>query len=368
MRQCIPACIAALAASAPFTTAHAQFPTADTTVRVVIGAFVDSYFAYDFGRPPELDRAYTTQPARHNEFNVNLAHVEAVLSGNRLRGRIALQAGTSVHANYAGEPTLGAVSGPQLSRFIQEAYAGFQVMRSLWVDGGVFFSHMGMESWVSSQNITYSRSLVADYSPYYSSGLRATWMPSPTLSLRLDVVNGWQIISESNGDKAVGLRVDYAVTPRTSVSYYNYVGNETEGRLRTFNGIGATVSATDRLRLLAQADFGTQESDDTGADRSSWYGGVMAVRFQLRSRAALAARVERFVDDDQVLIVVGNGLQGFRASGASLGLDVVPHPKLMWRTEIRGLSGDSPIFPDRDAAAGRSDRNAFIVTAMTVSF
>ncbi len=144
----------------------AQRAPDDTTVRVAFGGFVDSYFAYDFGRPPTLDRGYTTQAARHDEFNVNLAYLEAVVSGNRLRGRLALQAGTSVEANYAGEPAVGSYSGPALARHLQEAFAGVQLAPSLWVDGGIFYSHTGLESWASKDNPVYTRSLTAEYSPY----------------------------------------------------------------------------------------------------------------------------------------------------------------------------------------------------------
>src|ERR1700730_10559336 len=125
---------------------------ADTTVKVSYGGFVDVYYAYDFGRPRSFDRPFTTAAARHNEFNVNLAYIEAKVSGPRVRGRLALQAGTSVQANYAGEPTVGAVSGPSLSRFIQEAVAGYQITPTLWVDGGIFLSHIGMENWTSRAN------------------------------------------------------------------------------------------------------------------------------------------------------------------------------------------------------------------------
>jgi hypothetical protein len=41
-----------------------------------VGGFVDAYIAWDFTRPRSLDRFYTTQPARHSEFNVNLAFLE----------------------------------------------------------------------------------------------------------------------------------------------------------------------------------------------------------------------------------------------------------------------------------------------------
>ena len=62
---------------------------------------VDDYYAYDITRPPTIDRSFfggalfTTQPARNDEFNVNLAYIEANISGNKIHGRFALQAGTS---------------------------------------------------------------------------------------------------------------------------------------------------------------------------------------------------------------------------------------------------------------------------------
>src|SRR5262249_42830575 len=141
--------------------AGAQAP-ADTTVKVSFGGFVDGYYAWDFGRPPTIDRSFfggalfTTQPSRHDEFNVNLAFAEAKVEGPRVHGRFALQAGTSVQNNYNGEPAIGIVSGPSLSRMIQEAYAGIKLGKNVWVDGGIFFSHMGMEGWISRDNPTYT--------------------------------------------------------------------------------------------------------------------------------------------------------------------------------------------------------------------
>jgi hypothetical protein len=137
----------------------------DTTPKpaVTFGAFIDTYFAWDFGQPDSFDRPYTTQPARHDEFNVNLAFLEAKLTGEKVRGRVALQAGTSVQANYAGEPNVGSVSGDDLARIIQEAWVGVRVSPKLWVDGGIYFSPIGWESFISWDNPTYTRSLLADH-------------------------------------------------------------------------------------------------------------------------------------------------------------------------------------------------------------
>ena len=74
---------------------RAQAVSKDSSRSIVIGAFVDAAYAFDVNRPATRDRAFTTQPARHNEFNVNLAFVEATVARRRVRGRLAVQAGTS---------------------------------------------------------------------------------------------------------------------------------------------------------------------------------------------------------------------------------------------------------------------------------
>src|SRR5674476_464664 len=75
------------------------------------GGFIDTYYAYDLNNPKTHEREFTTQPARHNEFNINLAYVEAVLKKERTRGRLALQFGQSVTKNTTLEPRQGATSG-----------------------------------------------------------------------------------------------------------------------------------------------------------------------------------------------------------------------------------------------------------------
>jgi hypothetical protein len=55
-----------------------------------------------------------------------------------MRGRLALQAGTSVRANYAAEAREGTIGGDGLLGMLQEAYAGYQVTPALWIDAGIF--------------------------------------------------------------------------------------------------------------------------------------------------------------------------------------------------------------------------------------
>jgi hypothetical protein len=342
---------------------------ADTAVAVSFGGFVDSYYAYDFGRPKNFDRLFTTQAARHNEFNVNLAYVEAKLAAPRIHGRLALQAGTSVQSNYSGEPAIGSVSGPSLSRILQEAFAGYAITPKLWIDGGIFFSWIGMEGFISRDNLTYTRSLSADYTPYYMSGARLTWQPSPKVTALFSVVNGWQNISETNQDKGVGARLDYAPTSSTTLSYYDFFGNEIgSGRLRTLNGVGLKSSVTPALTLQANFDYGTQTKADKSG-HSSWWSSGLTGKTQVTPTVGVSARLERYSDPDQVIIVTGVA-PAFKATTASAGIDVAPlaNSRVLWRSEVRGTWADASIFPDRSDISGTSKHNYVVVTSLALTF
>jgi putative OmpL-like beta-barrel porin-2 len=357
--------------------AGAQGTPPDTAARVSFGGFVDGYYAWDFGQPPTFDRSFaggtlfTTQPARHNEFNVNLAFVEAKLDGARLRGRLALQAGTSVQSNYSGEPANGQVSDPSLARHLQEAVVGVRLAHGLWVDGGIFFSHVGMEGWISRDNPTYTRSLVAEYSPYYQSGVKLTWAASPRLTAQLDVVNGWQNISENNSGKGAGIRLEYAPAANATISYYDLVSDEAGNRLRIFNGVGAKVTAG-RATLLGEVDVGTQGKSAPDGGTATWYGFTAIARIQVAPAVALSGRVERFDDESRVIIATGTRTNdapnpAFRANGGSLGIDISPQPHVLWRTELRGFVNRAALFPDGARGEPRN-QDGFVVSSLAVTF
>ncbi len=370
----------ALTAALPGHAQTAAPAPTDTTPKITFGAFVDGYFAWDFGRPPAFDRSFaggtpfTTQPSRHNEFNVNLAFVETKIDAPHYRGRLAIQAGTSVQSNYAGEPTKGTISGPSLARMLQEAVVGVKLADNVWVDAGIFYSHIGTESWASRDNPTYSRSLIADYSPYYQSGVKFTWTPNAKLTAQLDVVNGWQNISENNSGKGAGVRLDYATDANTTVSYFNLISSEATSRLRVFNGLGVK-RAMGKLSVLAEADIGSQSRGANVSGQSTWYGWTAIARVQATPKVAVVARVEGYDDKDQVIIATGSYVAGtatvanpaFQAVGGSFGVDVSPYARVAWRTEVRGFGNKHALFPNGPTGAPQKS-STFVVTSLSLTF
>jgi hypothetical protein len=334
---------------------------------VQFGGFVDAYYAWDAGRPDTFDRPYTTQPARHNEFNVNLAFLEARLSGDRVRGRFAAQAGTSVQANYAAEASVGEVSGAQLARVIQEAVVGYRLTPALWVDGGIYASFIGHEGFISRDNPTYTRSLLADYTPYFLTGARLTWQATGTLSAQFHVVNGWANISENNAAKGVGTRIDWTATPSLVVSGTFYAGNEQPdslpARLRLYPQLLARWQAGPSWTFWGTADLGLQEVP--GGDASTWWGFSLIGQHAVSDRVRLAGRIERLADPDQVVVTTGLPY-GFETWGASLGVDVDLERRLVWRTEVRGFTSSEPVWPESGAPAS-STTDGFVVTSLSLT-
>ena len=349
--------------------AQVTLPLSGDSVRLTLGAFVDSYVAFDAGRPPALDRQLTTQAARHAEFNLNLAHVELGLSHPRVRGRFALQAGTSVQANYAGEPRIGTLSGPDVSRSVQEATAGIRVHKTVWIDGGVFFSPYGAENWISRDNWTYTRSLIADNSPYYEAGVKATWQATPAFSAQLHVMNGWQNISETNRDKALGTRLDYRVGDRLAFGYALFAGNEQPdslpSRLRLFHEVLVRATMHERVQLAATVDRGTQARAGGGQDM--WHGGALLARITTGANSAVGLRAEWYHDPAQVIVVLP-GSEGLRATGASANLDIGVRGPLLWRTEYRALRSRTPVFETSRAGGDWRRRNHVLVTSLALTF
>lgn len=333
---------------------------------VKFGAFVDTYFAHDFNRPGPQDRTYTTQPLRHSEMNVNMAYVEAVYDLEKVRGRFALQAGTSVLANYSGEPSTTAGQG-LIQRHIQEAYAGYRVSDRLTIDAGIFLSHIGLESFISKDNWTYTRSLLADYSPYYQAGVRVSYAASEKLAAQINILNGWQNIAETNEDKALGLQLAYTPNSDWSIVYNNFVGYVNSQRI--YHDLILKWNVSERFQIAGALDYGQQKQGDNSY--KDWHGFSLIGRQKLGDTTYVALRVERLRDPNMLNVGASSiplfapTTNGFQVDGASVTVDCHLSSQLMWRNEIRGLWSLDPIFPMENDV---SQRTVFYVSSLGLTF
>src|SRR5215831_15527817 len=145
--------------------------TASTNSKALsFSGFVEAYYCYDFNRPVDNNRPFFLYSHnRHNEFNANLAYVKGTYSTDNVRANIAIAVGTYMNANYAAEPGV--------LKNIYEANVGVKISKNknLWIDAGIFSSHIGFESAHSPSCLVLTRSIIAENSPYYESGAKITY-------------------------------------------------------------------------------------------------------------------------------------------------------------------------------------------------
>jgi hypothetical protein len=119
---------------------------------------------------------------------------------------------------------------------------------------------------------------------------------------------------------------------------------------------------------MATVDLGRQGRSAADGGTATWWGSSIIGRYALApGRAWVAVRGEAYHDPDRV-IIVPPGAAAFRTRGASVNLDVAPQPGVLWRTELRTLSGAEAVFVDRDAASGLSRRNVVVVSSLSWRF
>jgi len=302
-----------------------------------VSAYIDTYYGVDSTNLRSHHRPYTTQAYHDEQPAVNLGYVDLSSTSGDYRGRIALQDGTSVEANYAAEPA-------EFWQYVQEATAGYRLGDDLWFDAGVQLSHIGMESFISRDNLNYTRYLVAEFSPYYQLAAKLSYKFGDALFGSINLMNGWQNISD-NRNPAVGVKIAYTISPSVTATHNNYwSGNEPGTGMggRFFNDFIVQWNSLEKFSVGIQGDIGVQERD---AGNAVWHGWSAVGQYKIVPEVAIGARVERFSDPHGIVATSLSEGQ-FKVTGLSANVDVEIYPSLFCRTEYKSYLAKDAIFPN----------------------
>ena len=344
--------VAALLALAIVSLTSSLSVMAESKEPVSFSGYVDAIVAHDFNNLPSRERPYTTQPYYNNEGALNLGYGDVTLQTDRYHGRLAVQYGSSVIANYSDEPH-------QFWRYIQEGYAGVKITDSWHVDAGIFESHIGMESWISRDNYTVGRSLIADYSPYYQTGVRSVHEISDRLHVEVLILRGWQNMSDQR-DPALGTQIAYSVSSSTTFTYNTFIGNESGTRV--YNDFLVSQKITQRFGIDAAFDVGFQNQPSDS--HAWWYGWSVIPHYKVDDVVAVAGRVEQFSDPHQVVLQSLSD-KSFNAISLSTNIDITLAKDLIWRNEYRAYLSARDLFPDN---AGFSSTDNVVSSSLIYTF
>nr|WP_229364434.1 porin [Fibrella aestuarina] len=336
--------------------------------------YVEAYYSHDFTAPKTSQErpSFLYNHRRNREVNINLAFVKAAYSSDRMRGNLALQVGNYAQYNYAAEQ--------ELTKTIFEANAGVKLAknRDLWLDAGLFASHIGFESAISKDCWTLTRSLLAENSPYYLSGAKLTYnTPNGKWTVLGMVTNGWQRIKKLDGysGPALTTQVQYRPSANLTLNWSSFVGADRPDSLRQtrfFNNVYAIVNPQGRFGLILGFDIGADRkpvvragSDQrVGSGSYVWYSPVVIARYKTSDKSYVNGRVEYYADPNGVLIATGTA-NGFQTVGYSLGYDCAILPNALFRIEGKVYDSKDPIF---EGKSSRSRTNTSLTTSLAVSF
>ena len=336
-----PAAPTATTAAPTAAAAAAAADTASPDPKPVFFGYVGVYYGYDFNNPAGLTRpGFIYSENLHNQIAVNIALLGARYTSERLRGTFAIQTGTYPDANYAAEPAI--------FKNIYEAWGGVRVAKNLWLDAGIFLSHIGLEGPISRDDLTLTRSIMADNSPYYEAGAKLTYDQGKKWLFSALVLNGWQVIRDRNQNEAVGSQIQFRPSSKWLLNSSTFVGEgynqpDSVGRqLRYFHDFYVTYDPSKKWKLAAAFDAGVQGRAHNAGGYDYWQGGTLIVRRRLWERAGLVGRVEYFRDPAGVLTPTRAG--GLNTVGYSLGFDYLPVPRVILRAEAKQFVDRNEVF------------------------
>ena len=316
--------------------------------------YVETYLTDS--RPKSMNKRHPSFQYSYHKLGgiqLNLGLIELNYQGKRLRGNLGLGAGTYMDRNLSGEP-----SG---WKNVTQANLGIALDRKQhwWIDAGVLPSHIGAESAIGGSCINVTRSLVADNSPYYESGIRLSGKnKSQVIQFQLLLLNGWQRIQfiPQRQSLAVGHQFTFQPNAKWFVQSSSFIGEASPGISRLYHNFFIQWQPDSSWRILAGWDVGVQEQNKK---RYHWHSPMLQTSWTWQRHWSLGGRIEYFSDPEAVMIsrVEGNAFQGW---SSSLNLDWKINNQLMWRLEYRH-------FQNKQSYFGRANHLQTKYTAMTTA-
>jgi hypothetical protein len=194
------------------------------------------------------------------------------------------------------------VAGADMLRHIHRANVSYlaPLGNGLAVTVGLFNSLMGYESLYAKDNANYTRSWIADYTPYMMFGANATYPVNDRLTVAGFVINRYAHLAYTVAQPSYGGRWSYELTPRMTVTQTLYAGpDQTNAALEFWRLYGNHIVEWkgDDVTVALSYDIGTENiANQPGNPRAFVMGGNMVVKWRITGLWSVALRPEFYWD------------------------------------------------------------------------
>jgi hypothetical protein len=302
---------AVLLAAAPVRAQQAPPPKEKPWYEAItLGVFLESTYTENSNHPDSSTNQFRVFDTVAGSIRLDVAEVvvqrKASASGET-GFRIDALAGSSIpHVTAASGLFRDDATGKAGDFDLLQSFATWvaPLGRGLKLDAGKFTTHMGYEvvDGPDGYNDNVSRSFLYGWAvPISHVGLRATYPVTDSFSMQAVVVSGWDDATDNNGKKSVGAQLLYTPIPAVTVAVNVMTGPEkpqNDSDRRDSLDTWASWKVSGRWSFAVNADYGTEDGDETGGG-GVWWGGVAGyARVTLHERFAVSVRAEFFRDPD----------------------------------------------------------------------
>jgi hypothetical protein len=268
------------------------------------GAYVDLSYVLNFNFPENHQWRSRSTAARHNELAPNMALVyvrKDATEVSRWGMELGVQGGYD-SKNFAYLQGEKKVDGADTWRHLHRANVSYlaSVGNGLTVTAGLFNSLIGYESLYAKENANYTRSWIADNTPYMMFGVNARYPVNDKLTVAAFVINGYYHLSHPNNQPSYGAQWSYKLTPRVTATQTVYWGpDQTKTAVEFWRLYGNHILEWngDDVTIAASYDVGTEAvADQPGAPRAFVMGGNVMGRWHIAGPWSVAVRPEFYWD------------------------------------------------------------------------
>jgi hypothetical protein len=170
------------------------------------------------------------------------------------------------------------------------------------------------------------------------------------------LLNGWNVTSDNNTGKTVGVSVGLTPSPKVSI-YANYLGGpektDSNTGWRHLGDLQVIYFPIPSIQTMVNVDIATDKQALGPSGDASWAGVTFYVRPNIGGRFFPTVRAEYFSDSDGFATGVAQKLWGFTfTADTKLGADG-SFSKVLVRPEIRYDKSDEPFFSRGSAFRSR---------------